>query len=487
MKVRKGLSGGQYKVISDKDIIKIHETSLRVFAEVGVKIKFAEALKRFQKEGAEVDETTRVVKIPPDMVTEWIQKAPSTILLCGRTENGELDCEIGGDKVYFGTGGTALNVQDPGSNDVRRSKLEDIVNMARLVDVLDNIHFYMLNVYPNDLDEQDVDVNRFGAALNRTRKHVMGGVYTIEGVRNVIKMAELIAGSPAKLRDRPFVSMVTCVISPLTLDETYAQLTMEAARNRIPVVVPAEPLCGATAPMTLAGNLVIQNVDSLAGIMLAQMTNPGTPTLYGCISSITDLRDMKYLSGAVEMGLMNAAAVQMARFYDLPIYATAGMSDAKVNDAQAGYETAITNLMVALAGGNFIHDAAGFLEFCMTASYDKLVIDNDIIGMVMRAVDGIQVNDETLAFDLIKKAGPGGHFISARHTRRHMRSELYKPQHSDRENRDRWQEEGAKDSRQRAAEKVQEILKGPPQSVIPEDVRARIKQEIPGIQSFIME
>ena len=469
MKIRKGLLGGQYQVLSDQDIIKIHETSLRVFAEVGVKVKYAEALELFQKHGAEVDEASRVAKIPADMVTEWTQKAPSTILLCGRVENGELDCEIGGNKVYFGTGGTALNV------------------MARLVDVLDNIHFYMLNVYPSDLDEQHVDVNRFGAALNHTRKHVIGGVYTVEGVRNVIKMAEIIAGSPAKLRERPFISMVTCVISPLTLDETYAQLTMEAARNRIPVVVPSEPLCGATAPMTLAGNLVIQNVDSLAGVMLAQMTSPGAPVLYGCISSITDLRDMKYLSGAVEMGLMNAASSQMARFYDLPIYATAGMSDAKINDSQAGYESAITNLMVALAGGNFIHDAAGFLEFCMTASYDKLVIDNEIIGMVMRAVEGIQVNDETLAFDLIKKAGPGGHFISARHTRRHMRSELYKPLLSDRENRDRWLAKGAQDSRQRATKKVQRILNEPPQSVIPEDVRAHIKQEIPGIQSFTIE
>ena len=487
MKIRKGLSGGQYKVLSEKDIIRIHETSLRVFAEVGVKVKFPEALELFQKNGASVDRASRVVKVPAAMVTEWIRKAPSTILLCGREENGELDCEIGGNKVYFGTGGTALNVQESGSQDARRSKLEDIVNMARLVDALDNIHFYMLNVYPNDLDVEDVDVNRFGAALNRTRKHVMGGVYTIEGVRSVIKMAELIAGSSSKLRDRPFISMVTCVISPLTLDETYAQLTMEAARNRIPVVVPSEPLCGATAPITLAGNLVIQNVDSLAGLMLAQMTNAGSPTLYGCISSITDLRDMKYLSGAVEMGLMNAAAAQMAQFYDLPIYVTAGMSDSKVNDAQAGYESAITNLMVALAGGNFIHDAAGFLEFCMTASYDKLVIDNEIIGMVMRAVEGIQVNDETLAFDLIKKAGPGGHFISARHTRRHMRSELYKPLLSDRENRDRWQEEGARDSRQRAAEKAQEILARQLQSVIPENVRAQIKQEIPGIRSFIME
>jgi trimethylamine--corrinoid protein Co-methyltransferase len=127
------------------------------------------------------------------------------------------------------------------------------------------------------------------------------------------------------------------------------------------------------------------------------------------------------------------------------------------------------------------------LEFCMTASYDKLVVDNEIIGMVMRAVEGIKVNDETLAFDLIKKAGPGGHFISARHTRRHMRSEIYKPKHSDRENRDRWQKEGAKDSRQRAAEKAQEILARPAQSMIPGDARDRIKQEIPGIRPFIME
>jgi trimethylamine--corrinoid protein Co-methyltransferase len=487
MKIRKGLPGGQYKAISEEDIIKIHETSLKVFAEVGVKVKFPEALELFEKNGAKVDKNNRVVKISPEMITEWIQKAPSTVYLCGREESGNLDCEIGGNKVYFGTGGTALNVQESGSKDARRSKLEDIVNMARLVDALDNIHFYMLNVYPNDLTEKDVDVNRFGAALNRTRKHIMGGVYTVEGVRNVIKMAEFIAGSPDKLRDRPFISMVTCVISPLTLDETYAQLTMEAARKRIPVVVPSEPLCGATAPMTLAGNLVIQNVDSLAGVILAQMTSPGAPTLYGCISSITDLRDMKYLSGAVEMGLMNAASAQMARFYDLPIYVTAGMSDSKVNDAQAGYESAITNLMVALAGGNFIHDAAGFLEFCMTASYDKLVIDNEIIGMVMRAVDGIKINDETLAFDLIKKAGPGGHFISARHTRRHMRSETYKPLLSDRENRERWRDEGARDIRQRAAGKAQEILGRPTQSVIPEDVRDRIKQEIPGVRSFIME
>lgn len=486
MKVRKGLSGGQYKPLCDEDIQKIHETSLKVLEEVGVEVNFPEARELFQNAGAEVDEASRIVKVNRDLVEELIQAAPSSVQLCGRDETGGLDCEIGGDLVYMGTGGTALNVQDPGATDARPSKLVDVMNMARLVDALDNIHFYMLNVYPNDLSVDEVDVNRFGAALLWTRKHIMGGVYTLEGVRNVIKMAEFIAGSAQALRERPFISMVTCPISPFKLDKRYAELTIEAARNGIPVVVPAEPLCGATAPITLAGNIVVQNVDSLAGIMLTQLTTSGAPTLYGCISSITDLRDMKYLSGAVEMGLMNAASAQMARFYQLPLYSTAGMSDSKVNDAQAGYESAITNLMVALAGGNLIHDAAGFLEFCMTASYDKLVIDNEIIGMVMRAVEGIEVNEETLAFDVIKEVGPGGHFISNRHTRRHMRSEQYIPQLSDRENRDQWERNSSKDAWGRATEKARELLETPAKSVVSRGTREKIKADIPGLRDLIL-
>ena len=486
LKVRKGLSGGQYAPLSDSDIEQIHQTNLKVFAEIGVQVNFPEARELFKKAGATVDDSTRIVKVPPALFQELISQAPSIVTLYGRAENGDHDCEIGGDKVYIGTGGTALNVQDPGENNCRRSRLADIMKIARLVEALDNIHFYMLNVYPNELAVEQVDVNRFGAALNRTRKHVIGGVYTVAGVRNVIRMAEIIAGSPAKLRERPFISMVTCPISPFKLDEMYGQLIMEVARNNIPVVVPTEPLCGATAPITLAGNLVVQSVDTLAGVMLTQLTNPGTPVFFGCISSITDLRDMKYLSGAIEMGLMNAASAQMARFYNLPLYSTAGMSDSKVTDAQAGYETALTTLLVALAGGNLIHDAAGFLEFCMTASYDKLVIDNEINGMIMRAVEGIKVDEETLAFELLKKVGPGGHFVSARHTRRHMRSEQYHPLLSNRDDRDTWEAKGAQDTKARAADKVREILGQPEQPVLPPEIRAQINQEIPGLEPGVM-
>ncbi len=483
---RISLNGARYKPLSTEDVRAIHETVLRVFSEVGVQVNLPAARELFKAAGADVDESTATVKLSPDLVMELTQRAPDTVTLCGREPDGRFDCEISGSKVFTGTGGTALNVQEPGKTERRPSTLADVMHMARLVDRLDNIHVYMLNVYPHELPERRVDVNRFAAGLNHTLKHVMGGVYTVKGVRDVVKMAEIIAGSPEKLRERPFISMVTCVISPFKLDRKYSRLAMEAAQSGVPVVVPSEPLCGATAPVTLAANLVVWTVDTLAGVMLTQLVRPGTPVLAGCVASITDMRDLKYLSGAVEMGLLNAGAAQLAQFYRLPIYTTAGMSDSKVNDAQAGYESAMTSVMVALAGGNFIHDAAGFLEFCTTASYDKLVIDNDILGMAMRAVEGIRVSDKTLAFDVLKEAGPGGHFVSNRHTRRFMRSELYTPSLSDRDNRDRWTEQGSADAWTRATKRAREILDAPAKSVLPKEVIGRIAAEIPGIDSSVL-
>ena len=487
MPARTGLPGGQYRPLSDEQVETISQTTFRVLEEVGVQVNHGGARQLFAQAGARVDEDQALVKIPAQLARELIARAPSQVTLCGRDPSGAHDLDLGGTRVYLGTGGTALNVQEPGRDDNRRAQLMDVGDMARAVQALENVHFYMLNLYPSDLEVEEVDVNRFGAAFNRTTKHVMGGVYTVAGVRDVIRMARMIAGSEEALRQRPFVSMVTCGISPLKLDESYGELAMEVARSGVPVVVPAEPLCGATSPVTLAGNLVILNADTLAGVMLAQLVNPGTPTIYGTVASITDLRDMKYLSGAVEMGLLNAAASQMAQHHGLPIYATAGMSDAKLSDGQAGYESAITSLMVALAGGNFIHDAAGFLEFCLTASYDKLVMDNEIIGMVMRAVEGIRVDEETLAFDLIKEVGPGGHFVSSRHTRKFMRAEQFQPQLSDRDSRAQWEKNGKLDARTRATRRARQILDAEPQPMLDAGLRARLLGEIAGLKAEIMD
>ncbi len=485
MSMEKGLEGGSYKPLSDEDISAIHETSMRVFSEIGIRVNHKKARDVFAAAGADVNDDTCLVKIKPRMVMDLAEKAPDIIRLHGRKPEHSL--EVGGKKVYAGTGGTALYVMEPGSRERRPAILSDLKDIARIVDELENIHFFMLPIFPSDLSEKDVDVNRFGVALTYCSKHIMGGVYTVEGVRNVIKMAELIAGSKEALRENPIISMVTCCgISPFVLDDKYSELTIEVAEAGIPVVTPVEPLCGATSPVTLAGNLVVQNVDTLAGVMLTQLVNPGTPVFYGCISSLVDMKDMKYLSGAVEMGLMNAAATQMARHYRLPIYATAGMSDSKTIDAQAGYESAITSLLVALAGGNWIHDAAGFIEFCMCASLEKYVVDNEILGMVMRAVKGIEVNKDTLAFDLMQEIGAGGHFVSSRHTRKFMRMEQYKPELSDRGSREEWESAGSPDARDRAYQKVMSILGQPETPALSDAVREKIRAEIPGVDTNLI-
>ncbi len=475
---QKGLAGGSFKPLTEESIDRIHQTAMRVIEEVGFEINSEAALEFFKGAGAWVEPEKHLVRLPQKMVIELIEMAPSEVRLCGQDERH--DILLGGKRVYAGTGGTALYIHYPDTGERKLATLDDLRRIAKLVDKLDNIHLFMLPTYPSELPVEQVEVNRFFAGLDNTTKHVMGGVYTLNGVKQVIRMAELIAGSGEKLRQRPLISMITCSISPLKLDRQYGDLVVTIAQAGIPVVCPAEPLCGATSPVTLAGNLVIQTVDSLMGVLLTQIINPGTPVIFGSVAASTDLRDLKYLAGSIEMGLINAAGAQMAQFYKLPFYATGGMTDSKVLDAQSGYESALTNLLCALAGANFIHDAAGLMEFALTTSYEKYVIDNEILGMVMRAVEGIKVNDDTLAFDLIKQVGPGGNFVTAKHTRHFMRSEHYQPSLSDRDSREEWEAKGRKTILERATERVEELIASHNWR-LPADIREQVLSEIQGI------
>jgi len=476
--IRKGLAGGSYKPLTPEAISKINETALQIIEEIGCEVNSDLALSSLEKAGAIVDKKKRRVRLPRERALELIGKAPSEVTLCGRDEKH--DIYLGGNRVYTGTGGTALYIYEPDTGQKRQATMDDLKRITRLVDKLDNIHLYLLPTYPNELPFEQVDVNRFFAGLDNTTKHIMGGVYTPDGMQQVIRMAEIVAGSAEALRERPVISMIVCNISPFIIDGEYGDMVVAIARSGIPLVCPAEPLCGATSPVTLAGNLAVQTVDSLMGVMLAQAVNPGTPAIFGSVATSTDLRDLKYIAGSVEMGLLNAAGAQIAQFYGLPFYATGGMTDSKVLDAQSGYESAITNLLCALAGANFIHDSAGLMEFALTVCYEKYVIDNEILGMVMRAVEGIRVDDETLAYDLIKEVGPGGNFITAKHTRRFMRREHYHPVLSDRNSREDWEARGGKSSWEKASEVVRAILDGPT-SGLPEEVRSRVLSEIKGI------
>ena len=476
--IRKGLPGGSFKPLTEESIRKIHQTAMQVIEEIGFEVNSRTALELFKKAGASVDDKGRLVRLPQKKAMELIEMAPSEVRLCGQNE--KQDILLGGKRVYTGTGGTALYVYEQSTGEKRLATLDDLKRIARLVDKLDNIHLFLLPTYPNELPVDQVDVNRFFAGLDNTTKHIMGGIYTFDGLEQVIRMAEIIAGSPERLRQRPIISVIACSISPLKMDGEYGDFIITVAKNGIPVVCPAEPLCGATSPVTLAGNLVVQIVDSLMGVMLTQIVNPGTPVIFGSVASSTDLRDLKYLAGSVEMGLLSAAAAQMAQFYRLPFYATGGMTDSKALDAQSGYESAITSLLCALAGANFIHDAAGLMEFALTVCYEKYIIDDEILGMVMRAVEGVRVNDNTLAFNLIKQVGPGGNFITAKHTRHFMRGEHYQPSLSDRNSREEWEASGGKTTWERAAEGVKKIMAKHGHR-LPADTRAQVLSEITGI------
>jgi trimethylamine--corrinoid protein Co-methyltransferase len=476
----KTYQGGSFKIFSEQDMNEIHEATVYLMENVGIKVHNETALKIYADHGANVDFDTHIVKISRAMLEECIDSSPSRIVLCGREEKNDLILE--GTNTHMGTGGTVLNTLDIETGKRRLTDVRDVAGYAKMTDALENIAFFVINCYPNDVPTEDVDVNRFYHALANTSKHVMGGIYTMDGMRSVIKMAEDIAGSPEKLRERPFVSFITLMMSPMVMEVQYTDFLIEASRRGLPVTTPSEPLAGATGPVTLAGTITINNVESLGGLVLSQLINKGNPTLYGTTSSIIDMKMGTYVAGNIESALINAGCAQMAQHYKIPLYATGGMSDSKIVDAQAGYESAATAMVVALSGANYIHDAFGLLEFCTTLSYEKMVVDNEIAGIVLRAVRGVEVNKNTIAADVIAEVGPGGHFLSHMHTAKNVRKEFFFPKVADRQPRKAWEDAGSTDAFQRGQVEAKRILADHISLGFSEDVEKFLRNKYPGIK-----
>ncbi len=472
--------GGSLKILSKEEIQEIHEATVYLLENIGIKIHNHTARQIFAENGAKVDFDSGVVKITRAMLEEAVDSAPSKIILCGRDEKNDLLLE--GTNVHLGTGGTVLNTLDLETGEKRLTEVQDVAAYARMADALDNIAFFVINCYPSDVPAEEVDINRFYHALANTSKHVMGGIYTMEGLRSVIDMAEEIVGSREKLLERPFVSFITLMMSPLVMEVTYTDFLIEIARRGLPVTTPSEPLAGATAPVTLAGTITINNAESLGGLILSQLINKGNPTLYGTTSSIIDMKSGTYMAGNIESALINAGCAQMAQYYKIPIYATGGMSDSKLVDCQAGYESANTAMVVALSGANYIHDAFGLLEFCTTLSYEKMVIDNESVGMALRAVRGVEVNRETIAAEIIEEVGPGGQFLDHPHTAKHVRGEFFFPTIADRQPRSVWEAAGSLDATKRARIKAKQILEDHKPLGFNEDMEKYLREKYPGIK-----
>ena len=439
------------------------------------------ALEAFRAAGAPVDDQTRIVRLPRGLVEDAIASNPSSITLYSR--DGTCDAVLEKNRVHYGTGGTAIYVLDPDTGKRRQSTNADVILNARMVDALENIHVFTINVFPNEIkNKHHIDANRFFHAFDHTTKHVMGGIYSPPGCRKVVRMAQMIAGGADELRERPFVSFITLIISPFKIDDDYGEMTCYLAKQGLPVVVPTEPICGTTAPVTLAGSVLTHVAETLAGIALVQCVNKGAPGICGSVGSTCNLRTMDHLGGPIERAMINAAVSQMAQHFGIPLYSTGGTSDAKQVDIQAAYESAMSSLLVAMSGANYIHDIAGLMEFDLTVSYEKLVIDNEILGMCQRVLRGIEVTDDTLGTDLMIEKGPGQNYLAEEHTVRYMREEFFVPRLANRDLRDNMQPNDDALSRARAF--VTQIRKSAPESRLAPHVRERIMGEFPEIRKM---
>jgi trimethylamine--corrinoid protein Co-methyltransferase len=471
-------SSPSFQPLTLEDVKQIDQTGRRILERVGIRVNDNTFLNVMKKAGARVDYDNQRVRFEQGWLDEFLRQAPSRFTLYSR--DGRNDLHLGEGNVYFANGGRVFRILDMATGGYRLTTLRDVANTAALVDHLDNIHSYIISCQAHDIKPVNYHLLDFYYAFNHTTKHVMGGCDDLYGTKQMWKLASIIAGGETKLREKPFVSVITNTISPLTIDSNTLKILNFCTTHGIPATCAPAPMAGATSPATLAGTLSQMHAESLAGVAVTQVLSPGAPVLYGAVPLAMDLRTMELTMGSAEMGLMNAAAVQLAKLYNLPIYASGGVTMSKRPNIQAGFEKHYSIMTVALTGADYVHLAAGMIDSGNSISYEQYVIDNEIIGMIRRILAGIKVNQDTMGFDVIEKVGPGGDFVTEDHTVDHMMDEFFYPNLSVRCNFDIWEERGRPDMLSRAHDLVQTILEERQEGLLDLDLISEIKKAFPG-------
>ncbi|MEM2440537.1 MAG: trimethylamine methyltransferase family protein [Candidatus Bathyarchaeia archaeon] len=467
------LKGNKLEILNSNELYEIHLATLDVLDSVGVKVFSPNALKLLEDAGAVVDKKRNTARIPEHLVKEAVKRAPGCVNLYGR--NWKYKLRLGGDRVYFSMEGTSVFVLDLETGERRASTYEDLERFFRLADALEHVHHASITVKARDIPEPVAHVYETLAGFKNTTKTIDGYTYGQIVAMDTIKMASIIAGGEEELKKKPMLLGFHNPVSPLQHSKELTEGLITYAKYRQPVIIAPEDQAGTSAPVTLAGLLVQQNAEVLSGIVIAELANPGAPVLYGTVSTIADMKTGHLAYGSVEAALINVASAQLARYYGLPSRGTGGGTESKVPDVQAGMEKALTLTMAALAGINFIYVAAGALESTLTASYEQAVMDNELCGIIIRALRGIEVNDDTLAVDVIKEVGPGGYYLAHRHTLKHVRKEHYFPVIFNRQVRDAWESSGSKDLRQIARERAKKLLMEHQPEPLDPDIEEQLK------------
>ena len=472
--VKRGLKGGILRYISKEQVESIHAATLEVLERVGMSSDSKRIMEIFKEAGAEVDFKSKLIRIPQGLVEEAIKKAPKEIILCGR--NPRHDILLEGSRIYFGLGGTPTPyILDVETSKFRRPTKQDFADATRLGDALPNLSYIMSIAGAFDVPYEVEYLHEFEAMFNNTEKPIVYSAPGAETSRVVLEMASAVVGGLEELSRKPILSLYSETASPLSFAMENENM-IEFARASVPITLGPMPLAGATAPVTVCGAAVIGNSESLGALTLIQVVNPGAPTIFSGWGGVMDPRTGRCAYGAPEFTMVTAGInAQMAHYYELPSFGFGGCSDSKLPDAQAGAEVMMNALMSGLSGVNLIHDC-GYLAGGSVGSMEMAVICDEVVGMVSRIVRGVTVDDESLAVDVIKNVGPGGHFLSQKHTLKFVEREIYIPKIFDRRPEEVWKRAGEKDIREVAREKVKEILKEHYPGPLPKDIKQRLME-----------
>ncbi len=453
-----GLVGGRYQPLTRSEMDRIHSTVLDVMEQIGFADAIPSMIELVTAAGGWVDDDGRL-HYPRSLVEDVIARAPRSFVLPGQDEAH--DMEVGGGRVHTGTAGAAPLILDFETGRHRPTTTVDLYDIARLVDTLEHIHFYWRSIVARDMPTwDDVDLNTVYACMQGTTKHITSSFNNGASVRNAVAMMDMRLGGDGEFRKRPFCSMAcTHVVPPLRFAKGSCEAMEAAVRAGMAVGIVSSPQVGATSPVTLAGTIVQTMAECLAGLIFCFLIDPDCRAHLGTWPFLSDLRTGAMSGGSAENGLIVAGCAQMAGFYDLPGSVAAGMTDSKVPDAQSGSEKAYTLTLAAQAGSTLITEAAGMQASLMSTAFEAYVIDDDMLAAVQRAVRGIEVTDETLAFDMIRDTVHGdGQFLSHPQTRARMRSDFVYPAVGDRNSTSSWEDGGARDVRERARDRVRQTL-----------------------------
>jgi len=465
----------QLTMLSREDCLRIHRASCDILRKTGVRVYSPAAVELLRVAGAHIDDN--LVKISPSLVEWALASAPGSFNLYKRGSE-QLAIKLDGQGVYFGPGSDTFRYLDPRSDTRRDFQLADIADCTRLVDALPELHFMMSVGVPRDVPGETYFRHQFAAMLRHTTKPIVVVCDSLADMEAITAMAASTAGSMNQLSQFPNILLYSEPSTPLQHAYEATEKLLFCAEHAIPITHSPAPMMGGTAPVTIAGGVALGNAEVLSSLVMHQLKNSGAPFLYGHGVHHMDMKEMVSVYGAPEFQLARVAAAEMSRFYGLPVWGYAGHSDSKVLDGQAAADAQFSVMVALLAKTNLNHDV-GYLESGLTNSPEFMVLTNEIISMTRRFVQGVRVDDEALAVDVIDAVGPGGEFLSHDHTMAHWR-ELWIPQLFDRQRLGSWEKQGSKNVNARLREVTVAIMDSHTVEALPDSVNEEIERILQG-------